>query len=141
MVGALVEAIDVPLNVMSGLDSPNIAQLARLGVARVSLGSGVAQAAYETARRAATEPMTPGTYESLAQSVDYRELISSMYWLVWAQSLGPQETVIKLDLFAAASEKFAHQPRLRANRFRMTPTQRIKPASVRPTPINHPDKP
>ncbi|PZF26896.1 isocitrate lyase/phosphoenolpyruvate mutase family protein [Curtobacterium sp. MCLR17_045] len=73
---ALAEAIDGPLNVMAGPGSPNIAQLAGLGVARVSLGSGVAQAAYETARRAAAELLATGTYKSLAQSVDYGELNS-----------------------------------------------------------------
>lgn len=73
---ALAKAIDGPLNMMAGPGSPNIAQLAELGVARVSLGSGVAQAAYETARRAATELLTTGTYDSLASSLDYGELNS-----------------------------------------------------------------
>lgn len=73
---ALAEAIDRPLNVMAGPGSPDTAQLAGLGVARVSLGSGVAQAAYETARRAAAELLTTGTYGSLASSMDYGELNS-----------------------------------------------------------------
>lgn len=55
VIRALAEATGGPLNVMAGPGSPNIAQLAGLGVARVSLGSGVAQAAYETARRAADD--------------------------------------------------------------------------------------
>lgn len=76
VIRALAEGIDGPLNVMAGPGSPNITQFTELGVARVSLGSGVAQAAYETARRAAAELLTTGTYESLAQSVDYRELNS-----------------------------------------------------------------
>lgn len=73
---ALAEAIDGPLNVMVGPGSLTAAQLSELGVARVSVGSGMAQAAYEIARSAAMELLTAGTYGSLTPAVDYGELNS-----------------------------------------------------------------
>jgi 2-methylisocitrate lyase-like PEP mutase family enzyme len=73
---ALVEAIDAPLNVLAGPGSPAIAELARLGVARVSLGSSIAQAAYGLIRRAAQEAFTLGTYTAIADHMDYAELNS-----------------------------------------------------------------
>lgn len=71
---ALVESIDGPVNVMAGPGSPTVAELARLGVARISLGSAVAQAAYAVARQATAELLTTGTYDSLAAGVDYADL-------------------------------------------------------------------
>ncbi|MFD8120944.1 isocitrate lyase/phosphoenolpyruvate mutase family protein [Streptomyces albidoflavus] len=71
---ALAAEIPVPLNVMAGPGAPSVAELGRLGVARVSLGSGVAQAAYAAARRAARELLDGGTYEVLAEAVAYPEM-------------------------------------------------------------------
>ncbi|MBF4606536.1 isocitrate lyase/PEP mutase family protein [Curtobacterium sp. VKM Ac-1393] len=73
-ISALVEAISAPLNVMAGPGSPSVAELAAVGVARVSLGSGVAQAAYAVARHAAIELLTAGTCDSTAQAVGYGEV-------------------------------------------------------------------
>ncbi|HEU5334111.1 MAG TPA: isocitrate lyase/phosphoenolpyruvate mutase family protein [Actinocrinis sp.] len=73
-IAALVEAVDAPVNVLAGPGSPTIGELARLGVARVSLGSSVAQAAYGLARRAAHEAFTQGTYSALGDPVTYGEL-------------------------------------------------------------------
>lgn len=71
---ALVESIDGPVNVMAGPGSPTVAELARIGVARISLGSAVAQAAYAVVRQATAELRTTGTYDSLAGGVDYADL-------------------------------------------------------------------
>lgn len=71
---ALVESIDGPVNVMAGPGTPTVAELARLGVARISLGSAVAQAAYAVARRATAELLTTGTSDSLVAGVDYADL-------------------------------------------------------------------
>ncbi|TSD12817.1 isocitrate lyase/phosphoenolpyruvate mutase family protein [Curtobacterium sp. KBS0715] len=71
---ALVESIDGPVNVMAGPGSPTVSELARLGVARISLGSAVAQAAYAVARQATAELLTSGTYDSLVAGVDYADL-------------------------------------------------------------------
>lgn len=71
---ALVESIDALVNVMAGPGSPTVSELARIGVARISLGSAVAQAAYAVARQATAELLATGTYDSLAAGVDYAEL-------------------------------------------------------------------
>ncbi|WP_174531141.1 isocitrate lyase/phosphoenolpyruvate mutase family protein, partial [Micromonospora maritima] len=70
-VAALVAAIPAPLNVLAGPGAPPVAELARLGVARVSLGSAVAEAAYAVVRRAAVEALGDGTYGALADALDY----------------------------------------------------------------------
>ncbi|MGN9809670.1 isocitrate lyase/PEP mutase family protein [Micromonospora sp. BQ11] len=73
-IGALVAGIDAPVNVLAGPGSPPVGVLAELGVARVSLGSNLAEAAYGLARRAATEALTRGSYDSLADPLPYGEL-------------------------------------------------------------------
>ncbi|ARX87781.1 MULTISPECIES: isocitrate lyase/PEP mutase family protein [Streptomyces] len=73
-VKALVEGVDGPLNVMVGPGAPTVEELAGLGVARVSVGSGIAQAVHALVRDAARELLTEGTYASLAGGLDYGEL-------------------------------------------------------------------
>jgi 2-methylisocitrate lyase-like PEP mutase family enzyme len=73
-ISALVDAVGVPLNILAGPGAPPIPALAALGVARVSLGSSIAQAAYDLVQRAAREAFTAGTYESLNRSLDYQQL-------------------------------------------------------------------
>ncbi|MGI5346707.1 isocitrate lyase/PEP mutase family protein [Streptomyces sp. CA-250714] len=73
-VKALAEGIDAPLNVLAGPGAPPVAELAALGVARVSVGSGIAQAAHAVVRHAARELLGAGTYETLAGGLDYGEL-------------------------------------------------------------------
>ncbi|MER5883390.1 isocitrate lyase/phosphoenolpyruvate mutase family protein [Streptomyces sp. NPDC001941] len=70
----LAAGIPVPLNAMAGPGAPSVAGLGELGVARVSLGSGVAQAAYAAARRAALELYGTGEYASLADGLDFGEV-------------------------------------------------------------------
>jgi 2-methylisocitrate lyase-like PEP mutase family enzyme len=73
-IAALVAAIPAPLNILAGPGSPSVPELAKLGVARVSLGSSVAQAAYAVAHRAAAEAYATGTYAALTDSLDYGAL-------------------------------------------------------------------
>jgi 2-methylisocitrate lyase-like PEP mutase family enzyme len=73
-IATLTEKLTAPLNVMAGPGAPSVAALAERGVARISLGSSVAQAAYAVARRAATELFGPGTYAELTGALDYSEL-------------------------------------------------------------------
>ncbi|MGW4379058.1 isocitrate lyase/PEP mutase family protein [Kitasatospora sp. NPDC004531] len=70
----LAAALTVPLNIMAGPGSLPVGELGALGVARVSLGSGVAQAAYAVARDAARELYGAGGYRSLERAVDHPEL-------------------------------------------------------------------
>jgi 2-methylisocitrate lyase-like PEP mutase family enzyme len=74
VIAALVERIAVPVNVLVGAGAPSVAELAACGVARVSLGSSVALAAYEVARRATREALTTGTYGSVAADLGYGDL-------------------------------------------------------------------
>jgi 2-methylisocitrate lyase-like PEP mutase family enzyme len=65
VIGRLVREIEAPINVLAVSGSPPIADLARLGVARVSLGSGPARAALTLLERIARELSTDGTYSAL----------------------------------------------------------------------------
>ncbi|GHI03161.1 hypothetical protein Scel_14820 [Streptomyces cellostaticus] len=73
-VKALVAGVDGPLNVMVGPGAPSVAELAALGVARISAGAGLAQAAHALVRRAARELLREGTYGALTGGFDYGEL-------------------------------------------------------------------
>jgi 2-methylisocitrate lyase-like PEP mutase family enzyme len=73
-VGELAARIPVPLNVMVWPGAPSVAELAKLGVARVSAGSGIAQAAYAVAARSAKEMLTEGTYDTQRTDLDYGTL-------------------------------------------------------------------
>lgn len=75
-VKALVAGVDGPLNVMAGPGAPSVAEFAGLGVARISVGAGIAQAAHAVVREAARELLAEGTYTSLAGGLDYGELNS-----------------------------------------------------------------
>jgi 2-methylisocitrate lyase-like PEP mutase family enzyme len=55
-----------------------VAEFGAVGVARVSLGSSIAEAAYDLVRRSAREALTSGTYESVACNCDYDELNALM---------------------------------------------------------------
>ncbi len=74
VITALVEGIDAPVNVMAHPGTPSVKELAALGVARVSVGSGISQAAYAVARESARELFSTGTYSRLEESVGYGEL-------------------------------------------------------------------
>jgi 2-methylisocitrate lyase-like PEP mutase family enzyme len=63
VVAELVERVPAPLNVMAGPGAPSVAELAKLGVRRISVGPAIAVAAYELAARAAAEVLEHGTYD------------------------------------------------------------------------------
>jgi 2-methylisocitrate lyase-like PEP mutase family enzyme len=73
-IAELVKAIEGPLNVMAMPGAPSAKQLGEIGVARVSVGPWVAQAALATAQRAARELVEQGTYTSLEASLPFPEL-------------------------------------------------------------------
>ncbi|MEU9579799.1 isocitrate lyase/PEP mutase family protein [Streptomyces chilikensis] len=70
----LAAGLTVPLNVMAGPGAPPVAALGALGVARVSLGPGVAQAAHAVVRRAALGLYGAGGYDGVRQSLEYPDL-------------------------------------------------------------------
>ncbi len=61
-IGRVVASIDRPLSMLVRPGAPSIAELAELGVARVSVGSWFAWAAYTGLVEAAQELLGPGTY-------------------------------------------------------------------------------
>lgn len=76
-IGNLVKEIEGPLNVLGGKGVPPVPELERLGVARVSMGSGPMRATLGVVKRIAQELLGPGTYNSfLEEAVPYEELIT-----------------------------------------------------------------
>ncbi|MFD4370633.1 isocitrate lyase/phosphoenolpyruvate mutase family protein [Streptomyces sp. NPDC058486] len=73
-IAELAAGISVPLNVMAGPGAPDVAALGGLGVARVSLGAGLAQAAYTATRHAAQRLYGTGDYQPLADAIPFPEL-------------------------------------------------------------------
>ena len=68
------ERLPVPLNVMAGPGAPPVAELAALGVRRVSIGTSIARVAYAAASRGARELLTDGIYGAMDGGVPYPEL-------------------------------------------------------------------
>jgi 2-methylisocitrate lyase-like PEP mutase family enzyme len=59
---SLVASVDLPVNVLARSATPAVAELAELGVKRVSVGGGFAFAAYGAVVQAAGELLRDGTY-------------------------------------------------------------------------------
>jgi 2-methylisocitrate lyase-like PEP mutase family enzyme len=73
-IGRLAKAVECPLNILAGSGSPSIPELARLGVARVSVGSGPIRATLSLLRRLAEELKTSGTYTAMDGAVPHAEV-------------------------------------------------------------------
>ncbi|MFE7546740.1 isocitrate lyase/PEP mutase family protein [Streptomyces gardneri] len=74
IIAELASGVCVPLNIMAGPGAPDVAELGGLGVARVSLGSGLAQTAYTATRHAAQQLYGTGGYQPLAEAIPFPEL-------------------------------------------------------------------
>lgn len=75
VIARLAGEIQGPLNVLGTPDSPPVAELERLGVRRISIGGGLARAAYGRARRVAIEVRETGTFQSLREgTISYAEM-------------------------------------------------------------------
>ncbi|WP_243727450.1 isocitrate lyase/PEP mutase family protein [Actinocrispum wychmicini] len=61
----------LPIAVMAWAGAPSVADFAKAGTVRISLGSAIAQAAYAVATRATVEMLTQGTYDTTAGGSDY----------------------------------------------------------------------
>lgn len=77
---AVVRSVDRPVNVVMGLQGVqlSLAELAKIGVKRVSVGSSLSRAALGAFLRAAREMQERGTFTFGAEAVSYRE-ISAMF--------------------------------------------------------------
>lgn len=73
-IGRLVADLKCPVNILAGPGSPSIPELSKLGVARVSLGSGPMRAALGHLRRIAEELKTSGTYSKLEDAPSHAEM-------------------------------------------------------------------
>ncbi|MEU6861420.1 isocitrate lyase/phosphoenolpyruvate mutase family protein [Glycomyces sp. NPDC046736] len=70
-IATLATAIRLPLNVMAGPGAPAPSELERLGVARVSLGPGIAAVAYAAAQRATAALLEGDSYDAVEGGLDY----------------------------------------------------------------------
>jgi 2-methylisocitrate lyase-like PEP mutase family enzyme len=77
---AVVSAVNRPVNVLIGLpgDMLNADQLSALGVRRISIGSGLARAAFGAFLRAAREMRETGTFRGVTEAVGTREINSML---------------------------------------------------------------
>jgi 2-methylisocitrate lyase-like PEP mutase family enzyme len=74
LIQRFVRALQFPLNVLVGPGTPPIARLKELGVARVSVGSGIARSTMGLTRRIAEELRNTGEYQTmLAGAIPYPE--------------------------------------------------------------------
>jgi 2-methylisocitrate lyase-like PEP mutase family enzyme len=65
LIANLVKAINGPINILGGPPAPTLPELARLGVARVSLASGLMRSVLGHLRAIAQELLEHGTYASM----------------------------------------------------------------------------
>ena len=63
LIGRVAAAINGPMNVLAGPDTPSVPELKALGVRRVTVGSNFAKAALTLVKNGAEELMTSGTFE------------------------------------------------------------------------------
>jgi 2-methylisocitrate lyase-like PEP mutase family enzyme len=73
-IGRLVRDLQCPVNILAVPGTPSISELEKLGVARVSLGSGPMRATLGLLRKMAEELKATGTYSALDSAVPYAEI-------------------------------------------------------------------
>jgi methylisocitrate lyase len=79
-ISAVVRAVAPrPVNILVGSDFATVAELAALGVRRISVGGALARAAWGGFLRAATEIAEHGTFASLNDAVPFAELDGSFH--------------------------------------------------------------
>jgi 2-methylisocitrate lyase-like PEP mutase family enzyme len=76
---ALCRGISGPINILAIKGVPPIAELEGMGVARVSVGSGIMRAAMGLTRRAAQEFFNTGTYESFVEGAFNYDDLNSLF--------------------------------------------------------------
>jgi 2-methylisocitrate lyase-like PEP mutase family enzyme len=73
-IGRLVSDLQCPINILAGPGSPSLPELQKLGVARVSLGSGPMRATLGLLRRVAEELKKTGTYAAMDGAPPHDEI-------------------------------------------------------------------
>ena len=74
IISQLVRDVQCPVNILAGPGSPSVPELEKLGVARVSLGSGPMRATLSLLRKMAEELKATGTYSALDGAVPHAEV-------------------------------------------------------------------
>ena len=77
-IGRLVQDLSCPVNILAVPGAPPVAELAALGVKRISLGSGPMRSSLGHLRRVAEEVKNAGTYELLEGAPSYAEMNALM---------------------------------------------------------------
>ncbi len=77
-IGRLVADLACPLNILAGPGSPSVAELAALGVKRISLGSGPMRATLGVLRRLGQEVKTTGSYAMMEAAPTHAEMNALM---------------------------------------------------------------
>ncbi len=77
-IGRLVKDLQCPVNILAGPGFPSVPELQKLGVARVSVGSGAMRATLGLLRRLAEELKTAGTYGALEGAISYADVNQMM---------------------------------------------------------------
>ncbi len=74
-IAALAREVHGPLNILATVGTPSVAELQRVGVARMSVGSGPARAALGLVRRIATELRDHGSFATMLDGqIPYAEI-------------------------------------------------------------------
>jgi 2-methylisocitrate lyase-like PEP mutase family enzyme len=73
-IGRLVADLQCPVNILAGPGSLPVSELRKLGVARISLGSGPMRATLDLLRRLAEELQTAGTYAAMDGAPPHAEI-------------------------------------------------------------------
>jgi 2-methylisocitrate lyase-like PEP mutase family enzyme len=77
-IGRLVKDLNCPVNILAVPGAPSVAELAALGVKRISLGSGPMRSSLGHLRRLAEEVKTAGTYQLLEGAPSHAEMNTLM---------------------------------------------------------------
>jgi 2-methylisocitrate lyase-like PEP mutase family enzyme len=72
-IARLVKAVDAPINIVARAGTPSVAELERVGVARVSIASGATLAVMSLIQRIATELRASGKFDVLEHSMNRPE--------------------------------------------------------------------
>jgi 2-methylisocitrate lyase-like PEP mutase family enzyme len=74
LIGRFVQTLKFPINILAVAGTPSVQRLKELGVARVSVGSGIMRATMGLTRQIAQELRTRGTYDKMIEgAIPYAE--------------------------------------------------------------------
>lgn len=75
-IAALVAGIEGPINILGGPQTPPVAELQSLGVARVSIGGSLSRAAMHLVKDACEELRSRGTFSYAERAISYEDTVA-----------------------------------------------------------------